>query len=171
MSSLSRPRIVEHPSRQKGVPVHPTIDLTQPGGPYPYGDAIIADGAGAWIIAPTLRPYLLSFSLTEPIEVGETLVCQHQGANVGFTTMLVTRLVGLSITTNEDLEPGSRFVAIVLIDGEAVGELGIEKGRKAWRRDLDHALPVGSTIEVAVMHAAGRGSSFDQTVVGVELEG
>lgn len=97
--------------------------------------------------------------------------CLQHGALTGFTTMLITRLIGVSITVNKDVAANSRFAVVVEADGNQIAELEITGGVKAWRRDLDEDIPDGTTLSVLVAHRNGPDSTFDYGTIGLELEG
>lgn len=155
--------------------VDPTVELTQPGGPFPYGEGLLTDGAGGYTIAPTLRPYLLSFAVPGRVYAGERLSCQHHGldsTDVGFVTMFDSNLIGLSISVNQAVLEGNTYKVCVIVEGEVRSTLELKQRDRAFRRDLSEPIPAGSMIGVYVEQGASVGdSAFSAGIVGLELEG
>jgi len=179
MSGLQRPTTVQE-SRVtvKGVVVDPLVDVTQPGGPYDYGEAILTDGAGNYTIAPTLRPYLLGFTLRGPVPDDDYgLSADYQGistARMGLVLPFQANLIAITLAVSEPSKNSYVFEVVQEPAEEAKVLSGIvlEQGeRKVFRRDLSVEIEAGSELGVCARLEGGEGSSFfDAAIIGVELE-
>jgi len=159
--------------------VDPTVELTQPGGPYPYGDALLTDGAGGYTIAPTLRPYLLTFSIPGRLGHNEQRACLHQGVDSLVSGVVLTtaaNLIGLAVSVDQPVHVGAyRVEALLLTDDgpRLLGAVDLDGGK---RRNVEVGLNIpisaGSEVGVRVLQTAGNlDSPFSTGIVTVELEG
>jgi len=169
------------PKSPKHIPtpgmVDPTVEIIQPGGPFPYGDVILTDGAGGYTIAPTLRPYFVSFRIPSKIEAGESVDCEHQGVStavVGFPVPLPLNLIAISVALDLPIDQGAVYHVEILRDlTDVIGRLRITPADKkcAVRRDLSVPVQEGSELSARVVHTSGkRLSTFSTGIVVVELE-
>lgn len=182
MSGVSRPgttRVVV-----SGVApglVDPTVDLTQPNGPFPYGEAILTDGAGSYTIAPTFRPYFIGFRIPEQVTVGGVIDCEHQGVvttTSGPVVTLHTNLIGISVSVSAVVRVGHVYEIEIVRDPTgtpvvvAALTIDAEDGRTAFRRDLNVGLPAGVELGARVSQTSGKlDSAFVEGLIIAELEG
>jgi len=159
--------------------VDPTVEITQPGGPYNYGEAILTDGAGGYTIAPTLRPYFVSFRIPSCVKTGGYVDCEHQGvitSTAGFVLTLPTNLIAISVSVDLVAETDHAYIIEIVKDptGDSVvvGSLVLEpKERYAFRRDLSVELDAGDEIGARVVHGLGaRDSTFSTGIIVAEFE-
>ena len=157
--------------------VDPTVEIIQPGGPFPYGDAILTDGAGSYTIAPTLRPYFVSFKVPSKIEAEGLVDCEHQGVStavVGFPVPLSLNLIAISVVLDAPVGKGAVYHVEILRDlTEVIGRLKITPAdkRRAVRRDLSVSVQEGAELSARVVHTSGkRISTFSTGLVVIELE-
>lgn len=185
MSGLNRQpsnvRRVEQHTRVEGL-VDPTVELSQPGGPFPYGEALLTDGAGSYTIGPTLRPYLLTFRFSNPTGVALTGCgyCDHQGVLtdlLGVPLPFAANIIGIGVSLSHETKKGQgALVEVFRIMEHAnvvVAVLSVEQEmRSAFRRDLSVDLPAGAELGVRLRHVAGEQVlPFTKAIVSVELEG
>ena len=182
MSGVSRlPRIIAQQvaaGKALGM-VDPTVEITQPGGPFPYGEAILTDGGGGYTIAATLRPYL--YDLRVPSQVGrEHIDCEFNGVStstVGVILPLTTNLIAITVVVDVAVRKDASYVVEVVEDSVAdpkvIATLVLDASdvRKAFRRDLSVEIKAGSELGVRVRQITGeRPSVFSIGRVGIELE-
>jgi hypothetical protein len=185
MSGLNRttptdPGPVRQHTRIEGL-IDPTVELTQPGGPFPYGEALLTDGAGGYTIAPTLRPYLITFrySKSTGIAPGTAAYCDHQGVLtdlLGIPIPFAANIIGVGVALSHPTEAAQTFLVEIfqIMDHANVVFATLEIGsnvRRSFRRDLSVALASGAELGARIRHTAGAGSSFTKGIVSVELEG
>jgi hypothetical protein len=183
MSGVSRPSTTKvqyiRPGKDLGL-VDPTVEIMQPGGPFPYGEAILTDGAGGYTIAPTLRPYLFSFKIPSGTGVGDTVDCEFNGiatSTVGLVLPLKTNLIAITVVVDAIVRKGCSYVVEILqdpVDNPTVVEtlkLTVKDGRKTFRRDLSVELKAGVELAARIRQTTGKtASAFSGGHVGVELE-
>jgi len=160
--------------------VDPTVEITQPGGPYGYGEAILTDGGGSYTIAPTLRPYFISFCVPTQVGVGASVDCEHQGVPtslVGFPVPLATNLIAIAISVDAAVQDGHAYDVEILLDpagaAEVIGSLGIDADDKnsTFRRDLSVKLDAGAELGARVAQTKGwQASAFSVGIITIELE-
>jgi len=163
-----------------GGPVDPTIEITQPGGPFPFGHGILADGAGGYLLAPTLRPYFLGFSLPAQVGVGGTVACEHQGVDTSISGVVVPfacSLIGISVAVDEAVQPAHSYAIEIVSDPTSTPTvlgtllLNTTDERTDFRRDLSVAISAGLEIGARFIQTAGDSSSaFTTGIVNIELE-
>ena len=157
--------------------VDPLVELVQPGGPYQYGEAILTDGAGSWTIAPTFRPYFVSFTLSHGVGSGEIVDCEHQGhstAIIGFPVTLDLNLIGIAVALDKPPRAKHSYrIEIVQNLDKVVAVLEIsERRRRFHTRNLSEQIKAGSELSCRVAHANGvKTSTFSSGIIAVELEG
>jgi hypothetical protein len=166
------------PASPAGVIIDPLLELTQPGGPFPYGHAILTDGGGNYVIAPTLRPYIVGFTIVGGVPGGGLRFLDYQNVatlSAGFVLPFAANLMGISVAVDtvavnsyniEILRNPTVAAPIVL------GTLSLDTGERTdFRRDLSVAIPAGAEIGARMVLSAGAGASaFLSGVVSVELE-
>jgi hypothetical protein len=156
--------------------VDPTVELTQPGGPYLYGEVILTDGAGSYTIAPTLRPYFVSFKIPSVVGTRETVDCEHQGVNtavVGFPVTLSLNLIGIAVALNKPLRVKDVYrIEIVRDLAEVVAVLEISgRERRFHVRNLSESIPAGAELSCRITNEKGsKPSTFSLGLITVELE-
>jgi hypothetical protein len=161
--------------------VDPLTEITQPGGPFPFGDAILADGAGSYTITSTLRPYFISFRIPSQVGIGATVDCEHQGVvttTSGFITTLATSLIGISVSVDAAIQASHTYDIEIIRDPTGtpvvVGTLEIDSvdGRTTFRRDLSVAVTAGTELGARITQTAGTlASVFVAGLISIELEG
>jgi len=161
--------------------VDPTVDLTQPGGPFVYGEGILTDGGGGFTIAPTLRPYFVSFRIPSRVRSRGTVACEHQGVDTsiaGFVTTLSVNLIAISVSLDAEVPVGHSYIVEIMkkSSGKArvLASLKLEPSdeRQVFRRDLSEPISAGAEIGARVVHLAGQvESAFSTGIVVIELEG
>lgn len=162
--------------------IDPTVELTQPGGPFPYGDTLLTDGAGSYTIGPTLRPYLITFHFSKLTGVtqGGCDYCDHQGVLtdlIGVPLPFGANIIGIAVAMSHPTEKNHRFlVEIFKIMDHAnivIATLDVGPGvRRAFRRDLSVALEAGAELGARLRHTVGETVlPFTKAIVSLELEG
>jgi hypothetical protein len=159
--------------------VDPTVELTQPGGPFDYGEALLTDGRGGYTIAPSLRPYFLGYAIPRQLEQGEALACEHHGVDstvAGFVVTLTLNLIGVSLNLNKSIRRGAAYQVEVLVGCSGkmrcIAKLDIERGATTFRRDLSEEIKAGQALGVRIRQTKGtKQSVFTGGLVGLELEG
>ena len=169
---------VADPVGPGGVIVDPLTEITQPGGPFPVGHAILADGLGGYSLAATLRPYDLGFALPGSIPGGGSRFCDFQGVATslaGYVVTLATNIIGISVAVN--VAAVNTYAVQILLSPTAAAPVvlatlsldGTE--RTDFRRDLSVAVAAGAELGARLVRTAGAGaSSFNRAIIGVELE-
>lgn len=161
------------------APIDPLLELTQPGGPFPAGHAIITDGMGGYIIESTLRPYLLSFSLTESVPKQGVAWFSHAGVSsedCGPILPVSANLVAVSLSTDKSALKAASYECEVLERVESswklLTTLRLEGStRKKLVEGISVPLPKGTEIGVRVSQKSGsRKSRFSAGVLLLELE-
>lgn len=175
MSGLSRKSVDRILVRDEGM-VNPTVELTQPGGPYDYGESLLTDGTGSWIIAPTLRPCYLTFSIPD-VPLSDQCVGQHQGIYsdlAGVVMMAPTMIIGISVALEQSAKDDPLVVEVFErtdSDISVIAELPV-RGRKSFRRDLSVTVNAGAELGVRLVATfGGVGELAFPGVIAVELEG
>lgn len=159
------------------VLIDPTLEITQPGGPFPYGYSILTDGAGAYVIAPTLRPYILGFSVAGGVPDGGTRYMDYQNVAtsfVGVVLPLATNLIAITVAVDV-IDANTYDVEIVSDPTGApvvLGTLTLDPGERTdYRRDLSVAIPAGTELGARLVRTVGAGASaFGAVAVSIELE-
>lgn len=182
MSVLNKPIVVVDPTGA-GVTdsalVDPTVGITQPGGPFPFGYGILADGAGGYLLAPTLRPYFLGFAIPTSVGAKAVVGCAHHGIDtteVGLVVTLPLSLTAISVSVDAKNRARHRYlVEVISHDGDSqvvLATLKFSTGRCAFRADLSKAIKAGSALGVRIRSVTGtRTSTFSRGLVLLELEG
>jgi len=187
MSGLTKPKgpltgaVVNLGSAALGL-VDPTVELTQPGGPFDYGEAILTDGAGGYTIAPTLRPYFRSFRIPDQVPLGGIINCEYQGVLTtvaGAINPLVTNLIAITVVVGTAaIAAGTSYTVEIVRDPATaptvIGTLVIDDGdgRSTFRRDLSVGIPAGVEIGARITQTAGASpSTFSEGIIDIELEG
>lgn len=166
------------PASPAGVIIDPLTEITQPGGPYPYGNAILTDGAGNYTIAPTLRPYIFGFTLVGGVPGGGLRFLDYQNtatSSAGLVLPFATNLIGITVAV--DAVAVNSYDIEILRDPTAaapvvLGTLALDTGERTdFRRDLSVAIPAGAEIGARMVLSAGAGAStFLAGIISVELE-
>lgn len=179
MSGLNK-----QPPRQTGqAPVagliDPTVELTQPGGPFPYGETLLTDGFGGYTIGATLRPYTISFRIPRSVEPAGTVPCEHQGVSsdlVGVPIPRSANLVSIVAVVDHPVPPPFRYaIDVIVLDGgspRVVASVEIGAAKRRWLVD-GFSVEIDSRFEVGVQlrHLAGDGvSPFTTGLVVLEME-
>lgn len=161
------------------APIDPIIELTQPGGPFPPGYAILSDGLGGWIIEQTFRPYFLGFAFSEAVPKLGEVWCRHQGVDTskcGPVVTLSTNIIGLSASVDAGPLKTAAYVCEILLHTkgglEPLAEIKLDlEDRKRHRRDLSVHLDAGAELAIRLRQVTGqRKSKFTCGHVLVELE-
>jgi len=161
--------------------IDPTVEITQPGGPFGYGDAILTDGAGGYTIASTLRPYLFSFKIPAQVGIGGTVDCEHGGVvttSAGLVIPLGTNLIAITVSVDVAVQAAHTYDIEIVRDPTGapvvIGTLELDSadGRKTFRRDLSVGLAAGVELGARITQTAGTlASAFSEGLIGIELEG
>jgi hypothetical protein len=161
--------------------VDPTVEIMQPGGPYDYGFALLTDGAGSYTLAPTLRPYFLTFRLPRGVGVDESVSLHHHGVDTGRCGVPIpttVNLIAISVAVDVKIRVGSAYVVEVFErkgdELKVIGtlEFATKDKRSALRRDLSEQINAGGELGVRIVHAKGRrAATFQEGLVTLELEG
>lgn len=183
MSGLNK-RIVPRPSEpldndnKSSIIVDPTIELTQPGGPYPVGYALITDGMGGYTIDSTLKPYFVGFTLVSSVPPNSSVYCLHHGISsgeVGVVTTVPATIVGISISLNVAVDKNECYVVELIDDpidkNEVIAKFDLTYGkRKHFRRDLSIRIDAGTEMSVIVRNTSDAESPFNTGLINIELE-
>jgi hypothetical protein len=162
-----------------GIIVDPIIELTQPGGPFPMGHALLTDGLGGYMLDSTLRPYLLSFGLNNRVPANGSTNCSYQGVDtskVGLVIPFESNLIAISIAINIELSAKDSYTVEIFgrrgNAGKTLGQLVLVPGnRTAFRRDLSVEIPAGTELGARVIHTMGNSDSvFTSGLISIELE-
>jgi len=162
-----------------GVLVDPTLEVTQPGGPFPVGDAILTDGLGGYFIGPTFRPYLLSFSLPAGIDAGGTVNCEHQGVNTsvaGIVIPFATSLIAITVSVDTAVKVAHAY-DIEIVSNPAgkpvvLATLSLQPQKRThFQRNLSVAVEAGTELGARITQTSGTlASAFSTGLVSIELE-
>lgn len=185
MSFLSKPVVSEvvgtavDAGGAGGGLVDPTLEITQPGGPFPFGHGILADGAGSYTLAATLRPYFISFTLPAQVGIGATVDCEHQGvvtSTSGFIVPFAANLIAITISVDTAAQAAHTYDIEIVRDPTGtpvvVGTLTLDPGERTdFRRDLSVAIAAGVELGARVIQTAGTlASVFSTGIIVAELE-
>ena len=182
MSGLTKPHHISHKkiisvSTTELSPIDPTLELSQPGGPYPPGYAILTDGLGGFIFESTLRPYFLSFALRGDVPAGSTVWLEHHGiaTNIcGPVLMLPVNLIGISLSVDLSQSKSDKCRCEVLArTGEVtqpLADLLLINGRSTFRRDLCVDIEAGAEIVVKLSRGGRKMSILRSCIVMLEFE-
>lgn len=179
MSGLNK-----QPPRQTGqAPVagliDPTVELTQPGGPFPYGETLLTDGFGGYTIGATLRPYTISFRIPRSVAPAGTVPCEHQGVSsdlVGVPLPRSANLVCIVTAVDRPILPPFRYAVDVFVIDEGslqvIASVEIGAAKRRWLVDgFSVEIDSRSEVGVRIRHLAGGGiSPFTTGLVVLELE-
>ena len=184
MSGLTKPKR-DRPVRTIAVtaseiaPINPLLELTQPGGPYPPGHALLTDGMGGYDIESTFRPYFLSFAVPSAVPKLDTAWVTHHGISTetcGPVIPLSANVIALSISVTSATLPATVYLCELLARSNGkesiVGSLELlGSSKRAWRRDLSIHLDAGTELAVRVRQTEGhQRSRFSGGIIMVELE-
>ena len=170
---------VGDPTSAGGVIVDPTVEITQPGGPFPSGHAILADGLGGYTIDSTLRPYFLSFNLPGQVGIGGTVFCEHQNvdtSSAGVIIPLASNLIAISVSVDTAVAAATDDAIEVLSDPagapSVLASISLDTGERTdFRRDLSVAVIAGTELGVRFVQTTGAAPSLFVTgIVNIELE-
>ena len=185
MSGLTRRRREIKPSgvhtatAAEIAPIDPTLELTQPGGPYSYGHSLLTDGMGGYVIETTLRSNMLGMTLNTPVGKLSSTWCDYQGVDTskcGLVAMSEMTLIGLSVSTDKETLKSSEYLCEILIkNGKTFSRLAVLPlgggNRKNFRRDLSVNIPAGSELSAKITQIKGsRKSKFTTAVFLIETE-
>lgn len=162
--------------------VDPTVELSQPGGPFPYGEAILTDGAGGYTIAQTLRPYLITFCFSKytGVTLGGCDYCDHQGMStdlIGVPIPFGANIIGVAVSLSHATKDDHRFLVEIfkIMDRTNIVIATLDVGpdvRRAFRRDLSVELEAGAEVGVRLRHTVGETLlPFTKAIISLELEG
>lgn len=164
-----------------GVIVDPTIDIAQPGGPFPVGHAILADGMGGYTIDAPYRPYLLSFYLAaQQMAPGWELPFKFNGVDttkLGPSLPFDCHIVGYSATVNIDPSGGPNQLALTITSRGLKGEISadavpilIEEHPVVYDRSLAVEYFRGSQLSLVLRNVGDEDISFTDILLTLELQ-
>ena len=164
----SSPGGVGDPASAGGVIVDPTVEITQPGGPFPVGHAILADGLGGYSIASTLRPYFLGFKLPAQVPLSSSVFCEYQSVatdSAGVIIPLATNLIAISVSVDAAVAASTSYDVEILSDPagspSVIASLSLDATERTdFRRDLSVAISAGTELGARFTQTTGSAGSL-----------
>ena len=185
MSGLSKPRRSQDTkfvavTAAEIAPIDPLLELTQPGGPYPPGHAIVTDGMGGYVIESTLRPYFLSFALDRAVPKLGYRWLKHHGIETdkcGPVIPVSLNLVATSISTDFAISRTSKYSCEIMTrdggswDRLVTFDIVADDARRTVITGLSVHIPARSELGLRITQTDGaRKSKFDNLICLLELE-